>query len=897
MLWFLLFAPAAGDLVAGNELNGSVLDPSGAAVPAASVQLLDSSQFVAASTQTDGQGRFTIPPVPPGTYELLISSRGFDSARIALSMPRPADDSLEVILGLGTRQERVTVTADLGLVQDFNQSALPVNAVDDHSIKLRAKAVLAQVAQEEEGLQLQRTSPTIGAIFVRGLTGAKVVTFIDGIRFSTSTMRGGINTFFNLNESANLRAVEVVRGPSSAQYGSDSLGGAVQLLSKMPSFSSDRPETHSRVSTFFNSSDLSFGGNTLGSYGQRNFSMLVNLSSARHNTVRPGGGIDSHAAVTRFLGISSDVFGERMSDTAFTQYGGMVRLHFRPAPTHQFTVHYQRGQQDGGKRYDQTLGGDGNLIADLRNLMLDFFYVRYEKSRAGWFDNLTVSYSLNTQREERVNQGGNGNPNSAITHQREHTFVNGAQFMVTRRWGSSHDLAAGAEFYNDLVRAPAYTLNPVTGSSSPSRPRVPDRATYRSGGAYFQDVWAAIPDRLRLTAAFRYGFAAYRSEAANSPLVGGAPLWPDDELRVNSATPRFGALLSLGGGLSLSAQVSRGFRAPGITDLGTLGLTGNGYEVAYADLAGKGATIGDTADSRAVSTGLPAAQLVPESSWNYEAGLHFSRNHFSLDVTGFLNDISDNIAVQTLLLPQGAVGTRLGDQVVTHQLPNGAVFVDAATNPVLIRSNFDDARIVGLEQRLEVWLSSNITITNTFTYLRAEDRRTGLPPNIEGGTPAPQGWLSLYFRPLSGRIWIEPYAYAADRQARLSSLDLSDRRTGASRSRNNIRNFFFNGATVRGLIGPGPDQIPGTADDVLLQTGETLSQVQNRVLGVGVAGAPLMSAVPGFFTAGIRGGVRWGESQDLVIDIENLTDRNYRGISWGMDAPGRGISVRYSFGF
>jgi hypothetical protein len=32
---------------------------------------------------------------------------------------------------------------------------------------------------------------------------------------------------------------------------------------------------------------------------------------------------------------------------------------------------------------------------------------------------------------------------------------------------------------------------------------------------------------------------------------------------------------------------------------------------------------------------------------------------------------------------------------------------------------------------------------------------------------------------------------------------------------------------------------------------------------------------------------------ELVIDFENIGDENYRGISWGMDAPGRGISARY----
>jgi len=888
-------APLAAQAQARGDISGVVKDPSGAAVSRAAVTLLDGRQFAVGAALCDEQGRFKISGVPKGSYELLVDRQRFSQYRGAILIP--SEKTLEIVLGIARLKEEVTVTADLGMVQSIDNTIQPVNVIDLNQIQERAKAVLAQVAQEEVGVNLQRTSPTIGAVFVRGLTGAKVVTFVDGIRFSTAAMRGGINSFFNLNDASNLRAVEILRGPNSAQYGSDSLGGAVQLISQVPSYAINEPELHGTASTFFSSADASFGGSTRTTYGTRKFSLFANLNSARHNTIRPGRGIDTHAAVTRFLGLPSDVFGDRMTDTAFTQYGGLLHLNFRPAPDHQLTFHYQRGQQDGGKRYDQTLGGDGNLIANLRNFMLDFFYVRYEKLQPKWFDSVAVSYSLNTQREERVNQGGNGNPAASITSQMERTWVNGAQAHATKQWGTHSNFAVGGEFYYDLVRAPAYTFSPVTGVSTVSRPRVPDKSNYRSGGVFVQDVWSAIPGRLRLTGALRYSFASYRSLAANSPLVSGKPLWPDDSMSVDTVTPRMGALLTLAPGLNLSVQVSRGFRAPHITDLGTLGLTGNGYEVPYSDVADRNAFIGSTADATAVSTGRPVAQLVPESSWSYEGSVHLRRSRFDIDVTGFVNDISNNIAVQTLILPQGAVGTYLGDQVITNQLPSGAVFVPAASNPVLIRSNFDDARIYGIEQRLDIWLNSSLSLSNTFTYLHAEDRRTALPPNIEGGTPAPQGWVKLRYQPTGNRFWLEPYLYAAGRQDRLSTLDLSDRRTGAARSRSNIRNFFYNGATVRGLVGPGPDGKPGNADDVLLATGETLAKVQDRVLGAGVNSLPLFTAIPGFVTLNLRGGFRICEKQDLTVDFENIADRNYRGISWGLDAPGRCITVRYNLGF
>ncbi len=892
-------APAAApaNVPSGNDLAGVVKDTNGSAVPQATVNLLNARQSVIASTTTDVHGQFALKGVPAGTYELRVTSnRGFALRSKALRIPSTETSSLEITLGFEALTAEVTVSAEIGTVQSLDETTQQVNVIDERKLEGRAKAVLAQVAQEEPGLQLQRTSSSIGAIFVRGMTGAKVVNYVDGIRFSTAAARGGINTFFNLNDASNLRAVEVIRGPNSAQFGSDSIGGSVQLISRAPLFAADKPEVHGEITTRYNSADHGFGGNAQMTFGSKDLAVLVNLSSHRSNTVRPGGGFESHSAINRFFGLRSDLLlGERSTDTAFTQYGGLFKLSHRLTAHDQLSVHYQRAQIDGGKRLDQTIGGDGNLIADLRNFMLDFFYGRYERFEAGPFDTFTISYSYNAQREERVNQGGQGNPLGAITHQPERAVVHGAQAQATKQW-SRDNLVIGGEFYYDCVRAPAYTFDPATGAFAPSRPRVPDKATYHSGGVYAQNVLTAIPERLRLVGALRYGRAAYNSRAANSPIVNGQRLWPDDDLSVDSLTPRFGAVITFAAGFNLSAQVSRGFRTPHITDLGTLGLTGNGFEANAVDLAGKGATIGSTAASSAVSTGIPVAQLKPETSWNYEGGVHLHRSRIDIDVNGFVNNIYDNIVLQALILPPGAVGLQLGDQRVTSQNANGVAFVPATTNPVLIRANYGDARIWGIEQKFDLRIKRGWTISQNFTYLRAEDRLTGLPPTIEGGTPAPQGNFRVRYDAPKSRFWIEPYLFGARKQDRLSTLDLEDRRTGATRTRASIQNFFRRGATVRGLVAAGADGRFGTADDTLIATGETLAQVQNRVLG-SANGAPLFNYIPGFMTFGVRGGFRLAERHNVIVDLENLNDKNYRGISWGMDAPGRSLGFRYSYRF
>jgi hemoglobin/transferrin/lactoferrin receptor protein len=515
----------------------------------------------------------------------------------------------------------------------------------------------------------------------------------------------------------------------------------------------------------------------------------------------------------------------------------------------------------------------------------------------GFFDSGSFTFSYNGQREERVNQGGQGNPLANITHQYERTNSYGFSFFLNKQVARDHTVLLGADLYHESVNAPAYTFRPTTATFFPSRPRVPDGARYILGGIYLQDAYDVVPERLRLSGALRYNVASYKSRAANSALVGGAPLFPDDSLRVDDFSGRFGVLVSPATGMSFVFNYTRGFRAPNITDLGTLGLTGDGFEVDFNSAASLGGTIGSAADTSAVSTGIAVAPQGSETSNNFDLGFRYRRKRIDTDLTAFLIDINRAITKQALILPQGAVGRFLGDQPIVNQLANGVVFVPLAlTQPVLVRANFSDARLMGLEYTLDLRFTSDWSFGGNFTYIRAEDRATGLPPNIEGGTPPTNVFLRVRYQPPGKHYWVEAYSTLADRQSRLSSLDLGDRRTGATRSRSNIASFFNNGARVRGLTGPGTDAVFGTTDDVLLATGETLAQVQNRVLG-SANSAPLFTYLPGYGLFNLRGGFRFNEHNEVLWAFENIFDKGYRGPSWGVDGPGRGVTVHYQYRF
>ncbi|HEX8734276.1 MAG TPA: TonB-dependent receptor [Pyrinomonadaceae bacterium] len=901
---FSLFSTAQAQTT--SRVSGTVTDPNDAVIVGAQVILRGT---ISRAVVTNDKGEFAFENLPGGDYELKISANGFRDQSQKITV---GEQSRTINVQLKIGSPTVSVTAEIN--QEVDRQDLPqaVNLIGSQEILERANPIIAQAAQEEAGINLQRTSPTMGGFFIRGLVGAKVNVYVDGVRYTTSAQRGGVSTFFNLNEPTGLQSIEVLRGSNGAQYGSDALGGTVSLLTRIPTLGDTEPEFHGEFNTGFNSADRSFGGSTLLSYGTNKLGGYVNLAARRVNNLRVARGIDTHSALTRFLGLPSNILGERLPDTAFTQYGGAFRLNYSPGKDSQLIFNYQRSQQDGGKRYDQLLGGDGNLIADLRNLMLDLGYLRYVKTNFLGFNTASFTVSYNSQREERVNQGGQGDPFGNITHQYERTTATGFSFFLDKDLPARNSFLFGGDIYNERVNAPAYTLTPATNVVRLSRPRVPDEAKYLLGGLFIQDAWQAIPDRLRISGALRYNVANYKVRGADSPVVAGFRLWNDDSLSVQDFSGRIGAVLRIYKEFRVAANYSRGFRTPSITDLGTLGLTGDGFEVDHTAAQRLGGTIGTTAGANAVTTGLPVEKQRSEVTNNYDFSVRYGNKRFETEATVFLIDFQDAITKQALILPTGAVGQSLGDQVINNQLANGVVFVPLSSSPVLVRANYTGARIYGFEWETEARLTKELKFTGNYTYIHAKDKLTGLPPNIEGGTPPPTGFVSFRYEPLGKPFWLEFYSTIADKQDRLSSLDLGDRRTGAARTRGQIANFFRRGACVRGLTtntsGTGCGVTANNPTYILNSTGETLAQVQNRLLPIGATingvtvidvntSVPLFTQLPSYAIMNLRGAFRFGERHQIFWAFENIFDRPYRNPSWGIDGAGRSIRVAYRFRF
>ncbi|MBV1885753.1 MAG: Plug domain-containing protein, partial [Parvibaculaceae bacterium] len=88
---------------------------------------------------------------------------------------------------------------------------------------------LPEALAQTPGVMVQKTANGHGSPFIRGFTGYRTLTLLDGIRYNNSVYRDGPNEYFSLIDLNSVESLTLLSGPSSVLYGSDSIGGTVYL--------------------------------------------------------------------------------------------------------------------------------------------------------------------------------------------------------------------------------------------------------------------------------------------------------------------------------------------------------------------------------------------------------------------------------------------------------------------------------------------------------------------------------------------------------------------------------------------------------------------------------------------------------------------------------------------
>jgi outer membrane receptor protein involved in Fe transport len=252
-----LFGQAAGTA----SISGRVLDASGAAVPSASVVVKNTGTSATQTTATDDQGRYTVPELPIGSYQIEVSKAGFqNSIRTGITLTVGSSPVVDLPLSVGQATETVSVSAEASqvetttaaissLVNSTQIRELPLNGRNFEQLILLAPGVSTYPAGGSSAL-----TSVANAYSIAGTRPEGYANTLDGEDVVNWWQRnaGGDVTGTSLGIDS-IAEFQTLTGTFGAQYGGN--GGAIIAVTK-----SGTNEIHGSVYEFLRNSDLDSRG-------------------------------------------------------------------------------------------------------------------------------------------------------------------------------------------------------------------------------------------------------------------------------------------------------------------------------------------------------------------------------------------------------------------------------------------------------------------------------------------------------------------------------------------------------------------------------------------------------------------------------------------------------------
>ncbi len=215
-----------------TALSGIVRDGSGAVVPGGTIVVRQSGSAFERVVETGRDGRFTVSPISAGEYTLEVIAPGF--AVLATAARVPSAQALEITLTPAPVVEAVQIVSASRQEELRESLNTNVSVLSRRMMEESGSQTVAELLREVPGVVSRRGSETAGAAGeqIQGIDSRQVLVLLDGqpLLGGRGIKRGVIN--LDRQSVDRLEQVEVVKGASSALYGSDAIGGVINLITR-----------------------------------------------------------------------------------------------------------------------------------------------------------------------------------------------------------------------------------------------------------------------------------------------------------------------------------------------------------------------------------------------------------------------------------------------------------------------------------------------------------------------------------------------------------------------------------------------------------------------------------------------------------------------------------------
>ena len=614
--------------------------------------------------------------------------------------PPTRDTSRAVIL------KDLTVTATRSPTPVF-RTANPVIVADSNRIRAGLANGAAEIFREDPGLDLTGTGPNQGRPVIRGQRGQRILLLEDGIRLNNSRRQQDFGELPALVGLEGLSRIEVVRGPLSVLYGTDAIGGVVNLITTRPTFGGTGTRVGGSVSYRYSTSDNQQrpAVRVFGQVGRFGFGGAGSYRSAQPYSAPPGSfGNLSLASETKVF------------DTGVTDASMSLEAGYGFSARHTVSARYSH--------YGADSAGFGFVDnAELGTPDAPSIQIRYPDQN---YDKLSLSYrgnALGLPVADRIEVTGYGSANTRILElgvfvpfgpgtppgagvrvdSRNFTDIGtiGYRAEVSKALGRQV-LIYGMDFFRDRSDNSDSSTTTVIGFGPP-RPTVNDtaltpNASFRSVGVFAQGE-LMLTERLTAVLGIRWQDVVARTRP--TPRITSPEVRAHDQTVVGAANLSYRIVPSV----NVVGSIGRAFRSPNLIERFFNGPTpeGSGFQIRNPD-------------------------LTPETSWDLDLGVKVATGPFYGEGFVFRNEVRNGIRIA----PTGEkVGPFDGFQNV----------------------NVDKLRSEGIELAARLELASGFHAGGSYTHISSKDVLD--PSNPVGDSYSSKLTGRLGWRESSGRFWGE----------------------------------------------------------------------------------------------------------------------------------------------
>lgn len=220
-----------------GEISGTISDEL-SIIPFANIYLEGTS----IGTSSDEKGYYTLKNIPEGSYQLKAKVLGYQNFSKSIQVANNQKITQPIFMIASSEQlEETVVTGTLKAVSR-SESPVPVEVYSPTFLKKNPTASIFEALQNVNGVrpQINCNVCNTGDIHINGLEGPYTLVLIDGMPIVS-----GLGTVYGLSGIPNslIEQIEIVKGPASSLYGSEAVGGLINIITKntleAPTFAAD----------------------------------------------------------------------------------------------------------------------------------------------------------------------------------------------------------------------------------------------------------------------------------------------------------------------------------------------------------------------------------------------------------------------------------------------------------------------------------------------------------------------------------------------------------------------------------------------------------------------------------------------------------------------------------